>query len=48
VAIAGIFGMSEAGPAFGGGRGQRVLDVTAVVIGIALLAAVLLRRIDWI
>jgi magnesium transporter len=47
-AIAGIFGMSEAGAAIGGGEARGFWEVTAVVIGMALLAAAVLRKIDWI
>jgi magnesium transporter len=47
-AIAGIFGMSEAGNAFAGGEAAGFWLVTAVVVAIAVAAAVVLRRIDWI
>jgi magnesium transporter len=47
-AVAGIFGMSEAGAAFQGGEvGGFWLVTIAIVIAIAA-AAVVLRRIDWI
>jgi magnesium transporter len=47
-AIAGIFGMSEAGAAFSGteARGFWLVTAAAVVLALALLA--FLRRIDWI
>ncbi|MFI5225820.1 MAG: magnesium transporter CorA family protein [Candidatus Limnocylindrales bacterium] len=47
-AIAGIFGMSEAGSAF---RGEEALGfwlVTMMTVGLALLMAWYLRRIGWI
>ena len=47
-AIAGIFGMSEAGAAFAGGEAAGFWLVTGVSILIAASAAWLLRRIDWI
>jgi Mg2+ and Co2+ transporter CorA len=47
-AIAGIFGMSEAGLAFSGGEALGFWSVTAVVVAIAVGAAFVLRRIDWI
>jgi len=47
-AIAGIFGMSEAGAAFAGAEAGGFWLVTLVVIGIAVGAAAILRRIDWI
>jgi magnesium transporter len=47
-AVAGIFGMSEAGAAFGRGEGPGFWIVTAVVVLAASLAAVILRRVDWI
>jgi magnesium transporter len=47
-AVAGIFGMSEAGQALRGGEASGFWIVTAFVVGIALMAAVILRRIDWI
>ena len=47
-AIAGIFGMSEAGNAFAGGEAAGFWLVTVVVVAIAVAAAVVLRRIDWI
>jgi magnesium transporter len=47
-AVAGIFGMSEAGAAFKGGESSGFWIVTAFTVGIATAAAVFLRRIDWI
>jgi Mg2+ and Co2+ transporter CorA len=47
-AVAGIFGMSEAGTALGGKEAGGFWTVTAVVIALAAGAAVILRRIDWI
>ncbi len=47
-AIAGVFGMSEAGAAVGGHEAGGFWMVTAAVFGLAALAAVILRRIDWI
>jgi len=47
-AIAGIFGMSEAGPAFAGGEAIGFWLVTVATVAIAVVAAWFLRRIDWI
>jgi len=47
-AIAGIFGMSEAGTAFAGGEALGFWLVTAFTVGIATSAAFVLHRIDWI
>jgi len=47
-AVAGIFGMSEAGTALGGAEAGGFWLVTAFVIACAVIAAVILRRIDWI
>jgi magnesium transporter len=47
-AVAGIFGMSEAGAAFGSGEASGFWIVTGVVVLIAVVALVVLRRIDWI
>ena len=47
-AIAGIFGMSEAGLAFRGGEAIGFWAVTVATIVLAAVAAVVLRRIDWI
>jgi magnesium transporter len=47
-AVAGLFGMSEATPAFAGleGFGFYAITVGAIVLGV--VAVVFLRRIDWI
>ena len=47
-AVAGIFGMSEAGAALGGGEAGGFWVVTAFVVAVATIAALFLRRIDWI
>ena len=47
-AVAGIFGMSEAGTALGGAEAGGFWAITAVTVGIAVVAAVFLRRIGWI
>jgi len=47
-AVAGIFGMSEAGVALGGGEAGGFWAITAFVVGMAAIAAVVLRKIDWI
>ena len=47
-AVAGIFGMSEAATAINGGEGTGFWAITALVVGAAGIAAVVLRRIDWI
>jgi magnesium transporter len=47
-AIAGIFGMSEAGMAVKGGEAGGFWFVTAGTIGLAFLLAFVLRRIHWI
>jgi magnesium transporter len=47
-AVAGIFGMSEAGAAFSGAEAGGFWLVTLGVILLALAAAVVLRRLDWI
>lgn len=47
-AIAGIFGMSEAGLAFSGGEAGGFWAVTIGVVTITVVAASILRRIDWI
>jgi magnesium transporter len=47
-AIAGIFGMSEAGNAFNGGEATGFWLVSGATVAIATAAAVILRRIDWI
>src|SRR6185436_10501431 len=47
-AVAGIFGMSEAGNALAGGEANGFWLVTSMVVALGVLAAVVLRRIDWI
>jgi len=47
-AVAGIFGMSEAGTALGGAEAPGFWLVTAITVGLAASAAIVLRRIDWI
>ena len=47
-AIAGIFGMSEAGTALGGKEAGGFWAITLIVVGLATVAAAILRRIDWI
>jgi magnesium transporter len=47
-AVAGIFGMSEAGAAFQGGEAGGFWVVTLFVIILAVMAAAFLRKIDWI
>jgi magnesium transporter len=47
-AVAGIFGMSEAGAAFQGGEAGGFWLVTMGVVVLAIAAAAFLRRIDWI
>jgi len=47
-AIAGIFGMSEAGAAFAGGEATGFWLIVAGTIVAAVAAALFLRRIDWI
>jgi magnesium transporter len=47
-AVAGIFGMSEAGSAFAGGEAGGFWLVTMGVVVLAIAAAAFLRRIDWI
>jgi magnesium transporter len=47
-AVGGLFGMSEAGPAFAGGEAGGFWTVVAFVVTGAVLTAVFLRRIDWI
>jgi Mg2+ and Co2+ transporter CorA len=47
-AVAGIFGMSEAGAAFSGGESAGFWIVTLAAVAVAAVAAVILRRIDWI
>ena len=47
-AVAGIFGMSEAGNAFQGAEAGGFWLVTLGVVVLAIIAAAFLRRIDWI
>jgi magnesium transporter len=47
-AIAGIFGMSEAGAAFTGSEAIGFWLVTAITVGLAFLMAFVLRAIRWI
>ncbi len=47
-AVAGIFGMSEAGAAFNGGEATGFWLVTGFVLLVAFGAAAILHRIDWI
>jgi magnesium transporter len=47
-AVAGLFGMSEAGVALAGGEGSGFWIVAGLVIAGAALTALWLRRIDWI
>jgi len=47
-AVAGIFGMSEAGNALSGGEANGFWLVTTIVVAISAVAAIVLRRIDWI
>jgi magnesium transporter len=47
-AVAGIFGMSEAGAAFNGAEAGGFWLVTSAVVILAVGAAALLRRFDWI
>jgi magnesium transporter len=47
-AVAGIFGMSEAGAALNGGEANGFWFVTSIVLLMAAVAAIVLRRIDWI
>ena len=47
-AVAGIFGMSEAGPALAGLELSGFYVVTAAIVIAAGIAAVVLRRIGWI
>jgi magnesium transporter len=47
-AFAGIFGMSEAGAAFRLGEAPGFWIVTFGIVGLAVLIAIVLRRINWI
>lgn len=46
--LAGIFGMSEAGPALAGSELAGFWFVSGAIVALALVTAVVLRRIDWI
>jgi len=46
--LAGIFGMSEAGPALGGAEQAGFWFVSGAIAALALITTVVLRRIDWI
>jgi magnesium transporter len=47
-AVAGIFGMSEAGAVFDGAEHPGFWMVSVVIVVLAAVTAVVLRRIDWI
>ena len=47
-AVAGIFGMSEAALAVANGEASGFWIITGLILMAAVLAAVILRRIDWI
>ena len=47
-AVAGIFGMSEAGTALNGGEAPGFWAITGITVAAATGAAVVLRRINWI
>ena len=47
-AVAGIFGMSEAGVLVSNGEPTGFWLTTGVIVVAAIVAAVFLRRIDWI
>jgi magnesium transporter len=47
-AVAGIFGMSEAGLALSGGEAGGFWLVTSALVVVAVVAVAILRRIDWI
>jgi magnesium transporter len=47
-AVAGVFGMSEAGLAFSGGEAAGFWIVAVGVVIVAMLAGLILRRINWI
>jgi len=47
-AVAGIFGMSEAGSALSGGEATGFWAISAMIVVAATAAAVVLRKIDWI
>ncbi len=47
-AVAGVFGMSEAATALTGGEGSGFYLISAATLAAAVVAAFVLRRIDWI
>ena len=47
-AVSGLFGMSEAATAISGAEGAGFWVVVAVTVGLAALAAIFLRRINWL
>jgi magnesium transporter len=47
-AVAGIFGMSEATSVVGGGQAIGFWAIAGLIVAAAAVAAVVLRRIDWI
>jgi magnesium transporter len=47
-AVAGIFGMSEAGAALSGLEAGGFWLITSMILAVAAAAAIVLRRIDWI
>ena len=47
-AVAGIFGMSEAASALAGGEHSGFWIITAVIVLLAAVTWLVLRRIDWI
>jgi magnesium transporter len=47
-AMAGIFGMSEAGLALSGGEAGGFWVVSGTIVAVAAITAIVLRRIDWI
>jgi magnesium transporter len=47
-AVAGVFGMSEAGSLITNGEPTGFWVITAIIVAVAVTAAVVLRRIDWI
>ena len=47
-AVGGIFGMSEASPAFAGIEGSGFWIITGAMIVVAAIVVTILRRIDWV
>jgi magnesium transporter len=47
-AVAGLFGMSEAGPALVGREGSGFWLIVALTVAAAAVVAMILHRIDWI